>query len=164
VKETQRKRPLQVAVVAILGFLLSLLNIWVAVQGIGADLSSWYLLSDPSLPAWFKMAGPVEFGINVAVLIAALLQLLVVLGLWTGKRWSPKLALVVPVAIAILNLSLGTLYASAPPEISQHIGGAIVQGFVLGIFQIVLVLASWIYLRKSEAKIFFGLTDPQISS
>jgi len=157
--KTQLDRPTQLKVVIVLWLILGLWNIWVAFQGINADLGNWHLLSDPSLPEWFKMAGPAELSINSAVLGAALVQLLAVYGLFAGKRWSYKLILTVPLIIAGLNLTSSALYAFAPPEISQNLGAAIAQGLGFGILQIAVVIISWKFLNKPEAKTFLELTE-----
>ena len=161
---TQPNRPTPITVIIILWLILGVWNIWVAVQGIRADLGSWHLLSNPLLPEWFKMAGPVELGINSAVLGAALLQLLAVYGLFAGKRWSYKLALTVPLIIAGLNMTSSVLYASAPPEISQNLVAAIAQGLGSGVLQIALVIVSWKYLNKPEAKTFLDVRSPSCRS
>lgn len=161
ISEAQSKRPKQVTSLVIAWIVFGLWNLWSAFQGISADLEIWNLLTNPQLPAWFRMAIPVELAIGIAVLGAALIQLLTVPLLLIRKPYSVKLALGVFIAIAILNLVSGTLYASAPLEIRSELTTDILFGFGLGIFQIIVVTYFWRDLNRPEVKSYFEPTHTQ---
>jgi hypothetical protein len=152
--ETQYKRPRQITVVAVLWLIFGLYNLWVAFQGISADLSGWSIISLSSITAWFKMAIPFELGLSIALLVTSLLQLITVPLLLIGKSYSTKLALGVFMTIAILNLTTGALYASAPVEYSSDFSSATIQAFGLGIFQIIMVVYFARDLNKPEVQNF----------
>jgi hypothetical protein len=156
--EARAKRPRQITNLAIAWTFFGLWNLWNAFQGISADLEIWDLLTNPMLPEWFRLAIPVELAIGIAILVAALIQLVTVALLLVGSPSSVKLALGVFVSIVMLNLVSGSLYASAPPEIRSELGTDILMTFGLGIFQLIILAYFWRELNKPEVKSFLGQT------
>ena len=159
--ESPPKRPKQVTSLAVAWTLFGLWNLWNVFQGIRAYLEVANIISSPLLPAWFKMAIPVELALLVALLIAALVQLLTVPLLLIRKPYSIKLALGVFVTIAIFNLISGALYASAPLEFRSDFTTDMVMAFGLGIFQMIVVAYFWRDLNKPEVKNYFKPTTSQ---
>jgi len=140
--------------VAIAWFFIGIMNIYVAYQGISSDIGRWSLISDPLTHEWFRMAMPTGLGLSVAILIAAIIQLISIPGLPKGKSWSIKLALGAPIAIAIFNFAFGALYASAPPEYSELARSRMIWAFFIGVFQMFAVFIFWKYLNRPEGKFF----------
>jgi len=140
--------------VAIVWFFIGILNIYVAYQGISNDVGSWSLISDPLTNEWFRIVIPIGLGLSVAILIAALIQLISIPGLAKGKSWSIKLALGAPIAIAIFNFVIGALYASAPSEYFELARSRIIWASLIGVFQIFAVFIFWKYLNRPEGKFF----------
>ena len=159
--EPQSPRPKQITGLAILWAILGVWNLWNAFQGVNSDLEFWNYLSNPLVPAWFRMAVPVVLGTGIVVLVAAVIQLLTVPLLLTRKPYSIKLALGVFITIAIINLVSGALYASAPPEIRSELTSGILQAFGLGIFQMIIVAYFWRDLNRPEVKRYFEPTQTQ---
>lgn len=156
VGEVPPKRPKQITNLAIAWTLFGLWNLYNAFQGITADLEIWDLLSNPLLPEWFRLAIPAELFISIAILVAAIIQLITVPLLLTGRPSSIKLALGVFISIAILNLVTGVLYVSAPSEFLPEFSTDILIPFGLGIFQLIIVVYFWRDLNKPEVKLFLG--------
>jgi hypothetical protein len=150
------KRP-GIVTVAIVWLLLSVGGIWVAYQGISSNISVWDLVSDLIAHEWFNIALPAELGLFIAILLAALFQLISVPGLPKGKILSFKLALGAPIAISILSLTLGSLYASAPPELSELQSSRVIWIFLFAVFQMFSALIFWIYMKRPEAKMFLKM-------
>jgi len=147
--------------VAIGWLFLGILNIWVAYQGISSNISGWDLVSDLLSHEWLRIALPAELGLFIAILLAALFQLMSIPGLPKGKILSFKLALGAPTAIGILSLTLGLLYASAPPELSELQSSRVIVAFVFGAFQMGSVFVFWRYLNRPEGKFFLKIMQQQ---
>ena len=161
--EPATKRP-GIVTIAIAWSFLGLLNIWVAITGVSSNIAGWHLISDPLTHEWLKLAIPAELGLFVAILIAALFQLLSIPGLPRGKSWSYKLALGVPILVAIFSLALGVLYAIAPPEFSELQSQRMILAFLFAVFQLVAAFLFWKYLNRPEAKMFLEMMQKQSAS
>ena len=78
-------------------------------------------------------------------------------GLWTGKKYSYKLALAVPVVHVVLNVCFVVLYATAPAELGLISSvGSSVFGLAVGLAFLVVI---WWYLRKPHVKAFLGVAE-----
>ena len=118
-------------------------------QGISADLEILPVVqSDPSIPEWFRLGVPAELGISLLSFAVGLFQLFTIYGLWTGKSWSYKLALAIPVLGAVSWILLAALYMSAPAELGL---GAYIN-WVAVTTSIVWVGVYWWYLRRPHVK------------
>jgi len=143
-----RKRPVGLTVLAILWFLGGLYNLYQGSQAISLDLEVLPLLNSPNMPEWFKFGVPAELAISLFVFVLGLLQIFATYGLWTGKPWSYKLALAVPILNAVSWLSVAVLYASAPIEFEIADPFDWVSAF-FSIFWAIIFLS---YLRQSHVK------------
>ena len=150
------KRP-GIVLVAFYWLLLSVGDIYVAYQGISSNISGWDLVSDLLVHEWFKIALPAELGLFIAILLVALFQLMSVPGLPKGKILSFKLALGAPITIGILSLTLGLLYASAPPELSELESSRMIWIFLFAVFQLFSAFIFWMYMKRPEAKMFLEM-------
>jgi ribosomal protein L40E len=157
--EVKLKRPQGLALIAIFWFLFGIINVYLSFQTISTDLGVLPYLSDPSVHAWFSFGVPAELVLAILVLCLGLLQIVTVPGLWTGKPYSYKLALIVPVLLLIFNVSSVGLYASAPAELNL---GLNVGTYVFPlIMSMVWVVIYWQYLGKPHVKAFLGITQSQ---
>ena len=159
-REATFQRP-GIVTVAIIWSIFSVINIWVAFQGISSSIEGWDLISDPLTHEWLRTVIPIELGFFVAILIAALFQIVAILGLPKGRILSFKLALGAPIAIGILSLMLGLLYASAPPELSELQGSRVILAFAFGAFQIVSAFLFWRYMKRPQVKFFLEMKQKQ---
>ena len=150
-----------IVLVAIIWSFFSIGNIWVAFQGISSSIEGWALISDPLTHEWLKTVIPIELGFFVAILIAALFQIVSIPGVPAGKSWSFKLALGAPIAIGILSLTLGLLYASAPPEFSELQSSRVILVFLFAVFQMFSAFIFWMYMKRPEAKMFLEMKKKQ---
>jgi len=154
------KRP-GIVTVAIVWLLLSVGYIYIAYRGISSNFSGWDLVSDLLTHEWLKIALPAELGLLIAILLAALFQLISVPGLPKGKILSFKLALGAPIAIGILSLMLAVLYASAPPEFSELLSSRVIFVFLFAVFQMFSAFIFWMYMKRPEAKMFLEMKQKQ---
>ena len=91
------------------------------------------------------------------VLALGLVQIVTVFGLWTGKKYSYKLALAVPVVHVVLSVCFVVLYATAPAELGLISSvGSSVFGLAVGLTFLVVI---WWYLRKPHVKAFLGVAE-----
>jgi len=119
------KRPLGLTVISILWLLGGFWNLYAGITTISSDVELLPYLSSPSLPAWFQLAMPAEIIIYSLLLVFALVQLMTIYGLWTGRSWSYKLALLIPLAMAILTWADFVIVATAPPALGISISSYI---------------------------------------
>lgn len=159
--EVPLKRPNGLTLIAIVWFIFGILNVYFSFQKINVDLRMWSSLSDSVVHEWFSFWVPAQWVLAILGLCLGLLQIITVLGLWTGKPYSYKLALIVTVLLVIGPISSAGLYASAPAELDM--------GFNVGTFifpvvmSIVWIVIYWRYLRRPHVKAFLGITQPQIT-
>ena len=142
------KRPTGLTIIAILWLLGGLYNLYISSQTINSDLG---VLS--SLYGWFKFGVPAELAISLLVFALGLAQMFTIYGLWTGKSWSYKLALAIPVLGVVISISLVGLYMSAPIElgIRESINWVLVGSSIFW------AIIYWSYLRRPHVKEYLGV-------
>ena len=92
-------------------------------------------------------------------LFLGLLQIVTVFGLWTGKRYSYRFALLIPIILIIGYVCSIALYASAPAELELLSSmGIFVSGLVMGVFWLGVY---WQYIDKPHVKAFLGVAEPR---
>jgi hypothetical protein len=155
--EVKPKRPDGITAIAILWFLSGMFNVYLSFQTISMDVSLLPFLSDPSVHSWFSFGVPAEIAISLLSLFLGLLQIVTVFGLWTGKRYSYRLALLVPLILVIGYVCSIALYASAPSELALlSNAGTLVIGLVMGVFWLGVY---WQYIDKPHVKAFLGVAE-----
>lgn len=152
-KVERPKRPLGLTVIAIVWLLGGLYNLYASLQTIGTDLGLLPFLSLPTVPEWFRFGVPAELAISFLVTAVGLVQLFTIYGLWTGKSWSYKLALAIPLLAVVLWISQVGLYASAPVE--YGLSTALPWGGLVG--SLIFTGIYWGYLRQSHVKEYLGI-------
>lgn len=158
--EIKPKRPDGVTLIAIFWFIFGLINVYLSFQTISLDLEVLPLLSNLSgIYSWLSFGVPAELVLATLVLCLGFIQIVTVPGLWTGKPYSYKLALIVPILLLIGNVSSVGLYASAPAELDL--------GFNVGswvfplVMSMVWVIIYWQYLGKPHVQAFLGIKQSQ---
>lgn len=140
------KRPRGLTVIAILWLLGGIANLYLSSQNIilGLEALSYLFL----LPEWFQLGIPVELAFSIGIFALGLIQLVTIFGLWTGKSWSCKLALAIPLLNAISWILTVGLYLSAPIEFGfrESINWAPAVSSLFWIF------LYWSYLRQPHVK------------
>ena len=149
------KRPYGLTIIAILWSIFGLYNIYSAYQTLSSDIEGLAYLSGYGLHPWFSIAIPAELALSIISICLGLLQMITVFGLWMGKKYSYTLALAIPIAFVIINLSFLGLYLSAPSEVDLDFNVSILGGLVGG--GIVWTLIYWQYLRKPHVKAYLGI-------
>jgi ribosomal protein L40E len=147
------------SLIAVFWFIFGLINVYLAFQTISLDLEVLPYISDSGVHSWFSFGVPTELVLAILVLSLGLLQIVTVPGLWTGKPYSYKLALIVPIVLVIANVSSFGLYASAPAELDLGLNVTTIL-FPL-VMSIVWVVIYWQYLGKPHVKAFLGVTQSQ---
>ena len=150
------KRPDGLTAIAILWFIAGLVNVYSAFQTI-SYLSAPRLvpaLLDLYLKAQFIYG--VQFWISVTILLLGIAQIITVLGLWAGKRYSYNLAYVLSAAFPIVNLSLAGLYASAPVWLDLR--SNVTTPLIFAIVGMAWLVIYWWYLGKPHVKAYLGVT------
>lgn len=148
-----RKRPTGLTIIAILWFLGGIYNLYMSSQVISDDLEVLPHLSDPWVAEWFKFGVPAELAISLLVFALGLIQLFTIIGLWTGKSWSYKLALAIPVLAVVSWISMAALYMSAPIELEIRES---INWFAV-LFSIFWMIIYWSYLRQPHVKEYLGV-------
>jgi len=143
-----RKRPTGLTVIAILWFLGAIYNLYMSSQTINADLEALPHLSDPWVAEWFKFGVPAELGISLLVFALGLIQMFTIFGLWTGKSWSYRLALAIPLLAAVSWISMTGVYMSAPIELGIRES---INWFPVGM-SVLWIFVYWSYLRQPHVK------------
>ena len=106
---------------------------------------------------WFNFGIIAELVLSIFLFCLGMLQLLTVPGLWMGKSYSYKLALILPILMLVGNGFSAGLYVTAPAELGL--------GYSLGlaIFSVVMSLVWTIvireYLGKAHVKAFLGIVQ-----
>jgi hypothetical protein len=147
-------RPAGLTIIAILWFLGGIVNLYVSSTTISGDLEVLPLLSDPMVPEWFKFGVPAEIGINLFAFSFGIIQMFTIVGLWTGKSWSYKMALTIPVLAAVSWIAWGALFMSAPIELGFRESTKWVP-IGASIFWAIIILS---YLRKPHVKEYLSVT------
>jgi hypothetical protein len=157
--EDSQKRPLEITIIAILGLIFSVINIYTRFQTISVDYEWLSPISSKGfslLHPWFRFAIPVELILGIFGLCIGIIQIVTVFGLWTGKRYSYLFSLLIPILLLISNVSLVGLYASAPDEANLSINWSSASvAFLDNIFWAVIY---WRYLGQSHVRMFLGKT------
>ena len=156
--EVEQKRPAGLTAIAILWFVGALLNILNSLLVLNQGVAALPYLSNSGLHSWFSFGVPIEMVLSGIVLALGLVQIVTVFGLWTGKKYSYKLALAVPVVHVVLNVCFVALYATAPAELGliSHVWVLSVFGLAVGLAFLVVI---WWYLRKPHVKAFLGVAE-----
>ena len=157
--EVKPKRPDGITVIVILWFLSGIFNVYMSFQIISTDVSYLPLLSDPTLHSWFSFGLPAEIAINLLSLFLGLLQIVTVFGLWTGKKYSYRFALLVPIILVIGYVCSIAIYASAPAELELLSNvGMLVGGLIMGVIWLGVY---WQYIDRPHVKGFLGVAEPR---
>lgn len=154
-EQVKVKRPVGLTIISVAWTFGALYNLFVASVAISDALEVFPYLS--MLPEWFVFAIPVEGILNIVAFAIGLLQMFSVYGLWNGKSWSYRLALVTMISMLIVS-SLGTvLYATYPHELVEEWGPMNPLeniGHVVGhVFWLFVYVG---YLRKPHVKEYLG--------
>ena len=142
------KRPLGLTLIAIFWLLAGLWNIYAGLSTISLDLEVVPYLDNPALDPWFQLGIPAEMAIAALAIILGAVQLIVIYGLWTGKPWSYKPALTIPILIAASWWATLALYLSAPPSL----GIFAPNDLVYATSSLLWVGVFWWYLRRRHVK------------
>jgi hypothetical protein len=147
----RRPRPKGLAFLVILWFATGVYNLYVGLSGIKADLQAFQFLS--SLPEWFRIGIPAEFALNVIVFVVSLVAMVIIYGLWTGKSWSDRLALGIPLSITVIDMLSLALYYSAPAEVQAYVAaGDVSVNWGVTLFSAFATVMCWNFLRQAEVK------------
>lgn len=142
-----RKRPTGLTVIAMLWFIGSSYGIITSVGAFFNFYMIWPLLSEPSVLEWYKFGVPAEFAITLVLFVLTCFSICVVYGFLTGKSWSYKLALALPI-LGVIGWSLRTgLYMWAPIELEF----SNVDWTSLGA-GLVWLIVIWAYVRRPHVK------------
>jgi hypothetical protein len=151
---TKPKRPNGLTFIAIIGLIFGLVNIYMSFQTIILDIEAFPYLYGPLIAhPWFNTGIIVELILAVFLVILGIIQLITVPGLWTGKPYSYKLALGVPILLLISNVSSSVLYASAPAELGLDTGSS---NFYVAMSVFWIIIYFW-YLREPHVKAYLGV-------
>jgi fucose 4-O-acetylase-like acetyltransferase len=115
-------------------------------DGIGASAVLWFLAGLYTIYGSFNALNsgdiartfgvPIEFSIIIVFFVMGFAQIIDAFGLWTGKSYSYRLTLIIPLFAVGINLALASLYASAPSKLNLTSNSALVNaiGWVIWIF------------------------------
>jgi len=155
--EVEQKRPNGLTAIAILWLIGALLNILNSLLVLSQGAAALPHLSNSGLPEWFSFGVPIEMLLSGIVFALGLVQIVAVFGLWTGKKYSYRLALAIPVVHSVFNVCFVVLYATAPSELGLISSvGSSVFGLAVGLVFLVVI---WWYLRKPHVKAFLGVAE-----
>jgi len=157
--ETKPRRPDGLTIIAILWFISGLINIYMSFQTISLDLELYSYLNYSIIHPWFNFGIIAEMIIAIFIIILGIIQLITVFGLWTGKPYSYRLTLIVPIFLLIVNLSSAVLYASAPAELG--LGGSTGFAIAVSVSNIIWLVIVWDYLGKPHVKAYLGIAQPK---
>ena len=141
------KRPMGLTIIAVVWLIGGIVELYVGAVTINDDLEVLPLLSDPDMPDWFRFGVPAQITIYLFIFALGLVRLCTIYGLWTGRSWSYKLAMPVPVLNVIgWMLDVGLLM-SAPVEfgLRESISWSSASS-------ILWVIIYWGYLRRPHVK------------
>ena len=154
--ETEPKRRNGLTFIAVIWLISGFANIYMSFETIILDIEAFPYLYGPLIAhPWFNTGIVVEFIIAVFLVLLGLIQLITVPGLWTGKPYSYKLSLGVPILLLIVNVSSSVLYASAPAELGLDTGSS---NFYVAV-SVFWVIIYWWYLREPHVKAYLGITQ-----
>ena len=126
---------------AVLSFLSGLYTIYGSFNGLNGDIARAFGV-------------PIEFLVIIVLFVLGFAEVMTGFGLWTGKSYAYWLSLIIPIFVAVYDLALTSLYASAPSELklTSNYAPALVNtvGWVIWLF------ICWWYLRKPYVKTYLG--------
>jgi hypothetical protein len=139
-------RPVGVSIIAVIWLIGGLFNIYSGLDSLvtSADLSAY------QYGGWYNYGIPVLLAISVIVMIVGLLQLVGVAGLWSGKKYAYRIALLIPLLSIITNLSSIAVSLSASFDIALVVSSGI-TGIGAAVFWLIIYLA---YFNKQHVKIW----------
>jgi len=146
------KRPTGLTIIAIAWLFGGILNLYTSSQIISSDLETLQFLSLPDMPEWYKLGVPAEIAIALLISALGLAQMYTIYGAWTGKAWSYRLALAIPILTAIASSSHAALYVSAPIELGlrRSVNWGVVSS------NMVWLVIYWGYLREPHVREYLG--------
>jgi len=149
---TTKRRPTGLTIIAIAWLFGGILNLYTSSQIISPDLETLQFLSLPDMPEWYRLGVPAEIAIALLIFALGLAQMYTIYGLWTGKAWSYRLALAIPILTAIASASHAALYVSAPIELSlrRSVNWSVVSS------NMVWLVIYWGYLREPHVREYLG--------
>jgi len=150
-----RKRPKGLTILSIFWSLGCVYNIYAGLNMIRIDLGALPMLSNPSLPQWFRFGIPAELFIGILIFTFGIIQMFTIYGWWTGKSWSYKTALFLLSINPFISISAALLYMSAPIE----------YGFAKSIYMywssfgasILAFIVYYWYLRKPHVREYLSV-------
>jgi hypothetical protein len=148
---------LGLSLIALVWALIGLADIISGLSTANGDYSAMQYLSNPAVPQWFQFGVPAELTLAYLSIILGIAELILVFGLWRGKRWGYYLAFIAPVIGLILGFAGIGLYQSAPASLGLISGSdytPIFEGLGLGVL---MLAVSVLYLRRGYVKAHFGL-------
>jgi hypothetical protein len=152
-----KKRPLGVAVLAILWLLFGVYTIYASVQPILGDIDTLNNMAHYGYSgSWLNLGIPVELCLYIGVLFLGVVQIVSAVGLLKGSKSLYRLALVVLVAFVLVNLGAVILYytGQAAFVILTNLFTVALLTFFL---QIILAGIYWTYLKKTHVMAYFGI-------
>ena len=152
------KRPLGLSIISILWLLGGLVNLYIGLNTVIADIGVLPYLSYPAMPPWFQFGVPAEIAIFSVGLIIVPIQLATIYGLWAGKSWSYKPALAIPILNAAIGFADAALIYSAPASL-ELASSPVVLGTLIGtvVGGILWVIIYWSYLRRPHVKAYLKI-------
>ncbi len=152
-------RTLGLSLIALIWALIGLADIVSGLSTANQDYSALQYLSNPAVQQWYQFGVPAELTLAFLSTILGISELILVFGLWKGKRWGYYLAFIVPIAGLILGLADVGLYQSAPESLNLISASDYIPVFEgLGIGALMLAV-SILYLRRGYVKAHFRLAE-----
>jgi len=149
------KRPIGLTLIGIIWGVTGIFNLLASAASINGDLGAIQVINYPTFDPWFRFAIPTEIILNASLFVFAAFQFIAIGGLWTRRRWSSKLALLLSFFIAAVYSALVALYYSAPASVGLT-SSAPVGPAVAGFFWIYIY---WVYLKKQRVREYLGVQD-----
>lgn len=157
-----RKRPTGLSFLCALWLLSSLVNIYLGTIRFNDDISSLYVLrtstaglNSTQIAAlnWLRTGLPIDSAFHLASIVLGSVALYAIYGLWIGKRWSYRLALVILSVVALDWILRTPFFSSAPPILG--LSDSIAFGQFVG--SLIILAIFWSYLRLYHVQRFLGL-------
>lgn len=155
-----RIRPTVLMIITGLWALGLLFNFSYSISTIRIGLGLLPSLADASVPEWFRLGVPAETTISFLIFALALIQTVTIVGLWTGRAWSYRLALTLTILFVFTSGSSTGLYLLAPAELSL----VELVDIVSVVSAVFFVFIYWLYLRKPLVKEFLRIQRAQTLS
>jgi len=149
-EDEKMKRPRGVTILSILWVIGGLYNLYVGGSAVIYDVSLLKQLS--GAPKWFRFAVPVEIVLSLIAFIFGIVQMYVVYGLWTGKSWAHRPALVIPIFGVIMSVLIMIFYMTCPSELFWLLGISIPSEVGALLAYLVVTAIVLVYLNKPHVK------------